>query len=87
MRCDYICGHVRCRHCHEETRGPRAYFRCCQCKKLRPLSRTGNKHNNRTKANKKRRLARIPAREQLNLYLKPPIRFIGLKPATKEKRP
>ena len=63
MRCDYTCGHVRCRRCEVVERGPRVYFRCCRCQKLRPLSRTGNKRNNRTKPAKRVRDQRKEFRE------------------------
>lgn len=77
MRCDYICGHVRCRECRTVARAAGAeipladigklqivdgiihrvkvYFLCCNCKKLRPLSRTGDRRNNRTKPSKPKR--------------------------------
>jgi hypothetical protein len=108
MRCDYRCGHVRCRACKVEWRAGgvgfdyqpagsevvregraltvKAYFRCCKCGKLRALSRTGNKHNNRTKASKRKKLARVPVHEQLKLAPNSPIWFIGPKGSRREKR-
>jgi hypothetical protein len=85
MRCDYRCGHVRCRGCEVVERGVRVYFRCCNCKKLRPLSRTGNKHNNRTKISRRAKDKRRAALEAQPTLPPPTAWFIGPRGIRKEK--
>ena len=46
----------------------RVYFRCCRCGVLRPLSRTGNKHNNRTKRAKGSRCGSVSGGSQFKLF-------------------
>lgn len=55
----------------------KVYFRCCRCGKLTPLTRTGNKHNNRTKLTKRQKDQRKSVHEQLRILPNDPIWFFG----------